>query len=402
MSKESILLKKVNLSGQEMSFGEILFSSKYFQNIDLKMFDSYDEKIIALRFILCNMVCVVTNKKRIENIEKLWEMIDFERRRDHRINKELLKRFDDDNFYYYHERKAKKITIRNYLSNFQSKFLELLSDGLQELRYKVTEDEYLGLREKLVLCIKLLFKTTSEYGLIPVIRNKNLHHFQKFYKSFPELADLNISQMDSSDVYFNMMWKIWTITKDTKILADLDIAFERMKNSKGLVKGNIVEDNLESILKDGYVGRLPYFERFKNTKNYLQFTENNVFEWSLDINTLKKWSVGEGESSLSHNKITAAITWIENCDLFSLELFKPLKNIYIDYSKTNICFIFNKNLIKNDIMFESYWLRIIELIFSDDVLDNRELKIETIDKEFLLELEIPEAKNLNKSIIRKF
>lgn len=400
MFRESFLLKSIIISNQSLSFGEVLLSKKLFQKLDIEKLQNFDEKIIALRFMLLNMVSVVNNKNRMENIDKFWLLIDKERKRDSRVTKTILKNLGVDSFYYYNERKAKKLTIRESIVSFELKFLEGINRVLQSIRYKIDEHDYLLQREMLLVCMRLLFKTKSEYGYQSVLKSNNVGIFAKLYKDFPELEKLKVSSCENPEKTFKMMVTIWDITKNPDFLSDLDIAFERLKNNKGLQKGNIVEDKLAEISKQGFASKLPYYERFKKTKNYLEFVEHDVYEWSLDINTLKKWSVGDDNVSLPYFRIKESIDWVESCGLFFLELLKPLKKIYIDSSKINVYFIFNKPLIKNDELFEKYWLRLIEFIFLEPNKDENQFKIELLNKEYLLDMEIP--KSSIKSKLTKF
>lgn len=402
MTYKSILMKEIKVLENKVLFGEALFSIKLMPNLEMRMFETFDEKVLALKIIILNMSAILTHKRQNESIDTLWNYINTERRKDNRINKSILKKITSDSFYYFHERKAKKLTVREVRSNYSAKYLDSIGKSLNELRYKMDDNDYNFCKERLLLAIKSLFKTNSEFGHIPVIKHNNILLLEKFYTSYPELMSLNISQSDSSDQYFSMMLRIWNLTKNREYLKDLDIAFERLKSSNKKGYQIDVERELEAIVKSPeYKNELPHFEKFQKTKNYLQFIERDVIQWDIEISVLQKWAIGLKNVSLSSHKFLNDILWLTSWEVNDLEICKPLNNVYMDVSQSYICFIFNKKIIKNEDIFEKYWLSLLENIIFESDKDKRILVVETINKEYLLDLELPEAQGKN-SMLRKF
>lgn len=403
MRYDSILMKKIKLSNSELYFGEGIFDSKKLYQIDTRLFNHFDDKLKAIKFIIFNILAILVHKKQPEDLCELWKLIDVERKKDTRVNKEILKNFTESSFFNFHERKQNKLTLKDSRVNYPIRYLDLISRQLIELKYKMKEEEYLLYRSKLLTCIKMLFKTNSEFGYAPVLKHINISYLEKFYHIYPEILDLNISQSDHCDLYFNLMLKIWNLTNNEKYLPELDIAFERMKSSKSTGFTSDVEKNLDLIIANPiYKDKLPHFEKFKNTKNYIQFKERSVIQWDIDIEVLQKWGVGISGVSLSPSKLLTSINWLNSFELNYLELCNPLNNIYMDLSKTNICFVFNKDKINNEMHFEDYWLKILSGIIFEINEDKRIATLETINKEYLLDLSIPLATNQFKSKLIKF
>lgn len=402
MAYESILMKELKVLNSKVIFGEALFSSHYFQHLDTRLFETFDDKVVAIKVIVLSLCSLLLHKRQQDCIEMFWKYLDSERKKDHRINKGCLKKTVKNSFYLYHERKSKKLTVIESRSNYSLKYLELLTKQLSELKYKMTQEDYIFCRDSLFLCVKMIFRTVSEFGYGPVIKHNNITALERFYTYYPELISINISQSDSCEEYFELILRIWNLTKDEKYLKDLDVAFERLKSSNGRGYGLDVERELDAIAKNPkYSIQLPHFEKFKQTKNYIQFKERNIIQWDIEISVLQKWGLSLRDVSLSPAKLFAALEWLKSFEINDLELLKPLNNIYMDLSKTHICFIFNKDLIDNDESFEKYWLKIVdEIIFEQDE-ENKILIVETINKEYLLDLEIPSAQG-KKDILRKF
>lgn len=403
MKNNSILMKQIRLSSKDGLFGNVLFNTTTMYKVDTRLFNSINEKIESIKFIILSMLSILTHKKQNEDLAILWQHINKERKKDKRINKEILKNNHKNHFYDYHERKNIKLTLKDSRVNFPVKYLFLISQQLVDLKYYMEDTDYSLYRDKLLMCVSMLFRTNSEFGYAPVIKYVNVFYLEKFYSLYPELLQLNISQSDSCELYFSLMLRIWNLTNNEKYLKDLDIAFDRMKSSNSKGYSIDVENKMNLIISNAkYKDKLPHFEKFQKTKNYIYFKEFNVTQWNLDISVLQKWTIGKTGISLSPSKLLNSLEWLMSFDVNSLELCQPLKKIYLDESKTNICFVFHKDEISDLVKFENYWINILSGILVESENIQKKLILESINKHYLLDLSIPNAKNKSMSRLVKF
>lgn len=403
MKDESILMKKVTIDGNDFYFGHLLFSIDYIGKVKHTWFKSINEQLEFLKYVSLTVSAVTPNKQQKMACQSLWDMINKERKKDVRITKEILKVWPDglgENIFNYYERKERKFVPKKTIKTPKS-FLLNLCALLKFFKYKITDDEYVKIRENIYIALLENFKKTSEYGLVPVINQSTIGLVKCFYPYFPEIINLPYSEQCTAKNLFNVLIELWKISHKVEFLKELDINFNILKNSENV---SVVSQFYETVIKivrekpelESYI---PKIAGFKKVDSNIDLREASIYFFTVDVEVLQKIMM---QSSLAiHNKkLTPEICEnnlkiLMSYELESLEIIKPLRKIYISKDKREIEFVFNINYIDNIETFKSYWKRVIvEMLLSEDN-DNRVLKVEILNEEYEM------RKNLVRSTVKK-
>lgn len=404
MEYQSILMKELKINNAKYYFGQFLFAVNYIGQIDISLFKKVDEQIEAMNYICLTIGAITVNKKQKESCQNLWIYINKERKKDTRITKEILKVWPSslgDNIFEYYERKERKFVAKELNKGLPIKYLEKLSIQLKNLKYKMKDEDYNNCRDILLQSILLLLKVTSEYGFIPVILNKSIPIVEKFYPYYSEIGSVNVSEMESPFKLFETKFALWEITKNLKFLKEVDIAFEQVRTTEG-GEIRVYLDKLRALIQKNkeYEQLLPNLKRYFEVSMTVVFIEDNVINWSVEVEVLQKIGLREKLKELTPVAILNKLKFLTDIEMNKLDLCKPLRNMYLDTNNINLCLVFEKALIEDMEVFADVWAKIIESSINDENEDEKKKNIDRLNESYNLKVKITSSKK--KDLIIKY
>jgi hypothetical protein len=388
-------MRNINIDGKSNYFGHLLFAMDYVGKLNSSLFKKVDEQIEAMMYICLTLSAMSLHKKQKESCQKLWDYINKERKKDIRITKEILKDWPEgigESIFAYYERKERKFQAKSIKSSFSPKYLAKLSSELKNLKYKMTDSDYMFCKEVIYQSVCNLFKVTSEFGLVPVLKLENIGYLKTFYPYFPEIATLPVAESQAASKVLKVWITLWEITKDEKILKEIDVAFDRMRVTES-GEYNTHLDNLLKILKQKkeYENYLPKFKKFSEISSKIELRDVPVIHWSLSMDVLQKLALKNSFKNLKPQSLYGNLFYLLGFDMSDLEICAPLKSIYLDSNKTNINFVFDKEYVKNIAVFKDVWIDIIQksIIENDDSIKKE--MVDFLNNEYIMRLSMKPA-----------